>query len=286
MNKLLTAIIHKRKIFTLIIVIIFIAILSKTVNELGVSYLANQQEKENGVMIGAEPLFLQRGNEIGILMIHGFTSSPGDFGELANFLAEKNITVYAPLLPGHGTHPRDLKLVSHQDWINSAQQALDLLDTKKKFVLGYSMGGTLALTLAAKNNLDGVISINSAIFLANRYVAFIPLLRLVETYTAKKSEDIIRFIDEKRVVYDSTPLDSITELQKLINTVQLQKITEPILIFQADKDKIILPESADYIYSNVNSEDKILISLANSTHSKINNQDETFSRLYEFILAH
>jgi len=286
MNKLLTAIIHKRKIFTLIIVIIFIAILSKTVNELGVSYLANQQEKENGVMIGAEPLFLQRGNEIGILMIHGFTSSPGDFGELANFLAEKNITVYVPLLPGHGTHPRDLKLVSHQDWINSAQQALDLLDTKKKFVLGYSMGGTLALTLAAKNNLDGVISINSAIFLANRYVAFIPLLRLVETYTAKKSEDIIRFIDEKRVVYDSTPLDSITELQKLINTVQLQKITEPILIFQADKDKIILPESADYIYSNVNSEDKILISLANSTHSKINNQDETFSRLYEFILAH
>jgi len=286
MNKLLTAIIHKRKIFTLIIVIIFIAILSKTVNELGVNYLANQQERKDGIMIGAEPLFLQRGNEVGILLIHGFTSSPGDFSKLANFLAEKNITVYAPLLPGHGTHPRDLKSINHQDWINSAQQALNLLNTKKKFVLGYSMGGTLALTLAAENDLDGVISINSAIFLANRYVAFIPLLKLVETYTAKKSEDIIKFIDEKRVVYDSTPLESITELQELINTVQLQKITEPILIFQADNDKIILPESADYIYSNVNSEDKILISLANSTHSKINNQDETFSRLYKFILAH
>jgi len=286
MNKLLTAIIHKRKIFTLIIVIIFIAILSKTVNELGVNYLANQQERKDGIMIGAEPLFLQRGNEVGILLIHGFTSSPGDFSKLTNFLAEKNITVYAPLLPGHGTHPRDLKSINHQDWINSAQQALNLLNTKKKFVLGYSMGGTLALTLAAENDLDGVISINSAIFLANRYVAFIPLLKLVETYTAKKSEDIIKFIDEKRVVYDSTPLESITELQELINTVQLQKITEPILIFQADNDKIILPESADYIYSNVNSEDKILISLANSTHSKINNQDETFSRLYKFILAH
>jgi len=286
MNKLLTAIIHKRKIFTLIIVIIFIAILSKTVNELGVNYLANQQERKDGIMIGAEPLFLQRGNEVGILLIHGFTSSPGDFSKLTNFLAEKNITVYAPLLPGHGTHPRDLKSINHQDWINSAQQALNLLNTKKKFVLGYSMGGTLALTLAAENDLNGVISINSAIFLANRYVAFIPLLKLVETYTAKKSEDIIKFIDEKRVVYDSTPLESITELQELINTVQLQKITEPILIFQADNDKIILPESADYIYSNVNSEDKILISLANSTHSKINNQDETFSRLYKFILAH
>lgn len=286
MNKLLAAIMRKRRIFTFIIVIIFIAILSKAVNELGVNYIANQQERENGIMIGAEPLFLQRDNEIGVLMIHGFTSSPGDFKELANFLAEKNITVYAPLLPGHGTHPRGLKEIKYQDWTNSAQQSLNLLDTKKKFVLGYSMGGTLALSLAAKNNLDGVISINSAVFLANRYVPFIPLLKLVQTYTAKKPEDIIQFINEKRIVYDSMPLSSITELQKLINTVQLQEVIEPILIFQSDNDRIIKPESANYIYNNVNSEDKILISLANSTHSKISNQDETFNRLYEFILAH
>ena len=286
MNKLLTAIMRKKRIFTMIIIIIFVVILSRTVNELGVNYVANQQERENGIMIGAEPLFLQRGNEVGILMIHGFTSSPGDFKELANFLAERDITVYAPLLPGHGTHPRDLKGIKYQDWINSAQQSLNLLGTKKKFVLGYSMGGTLALSLAAKNDLDGVISINSAVFLANKYVPFIQLIKLVQTYTAKKPEDIIQFINEKRVVYDSMPLDSITELQKLINTVQLQQVSEPILIFQSDNDKIILPESAKYIYSNVNSEDKILISLANSTHSKLTNQDETFNRLYEFILAH
>ncbi len=286
MNTLIKKIIEKRGIIVLIIVFIFIAALSKTVNELGVNYVANQQERENGVMIGAEPLFLQRDKEIGILLIHGFTSSPGDFRELAKFLAEKNITVYAPLLPGHGTHPRDLKEIEYQKWINAAQQSLNLLDTKKKFVLGYSMGGTLALSLAAKNDLDGVISINSAIFLANRYLPFIPLIKLVETYTAKKPEDIIKFIDEKRVVYDSMSLSSITELQKLINTVQLQQITEPILIFQSDSDRIVLPESANYIYNNVNSEDKILISLANSTHSEIGDQDETFSRLYEFILAH
>ncbi|MBI2507357.1 alpha/beta fold hydrolase [Candidatus Woesearchaeota archaeon] len=286
MNKLLATIMKKRKFLSAIIVIVFIAILSRAVNELGVNYVANQQERKNGIIVGAEPIFIQKNNDIGILLIHGFTSSPGDFRELANFLAEKNITVYVPLLPGHGTHPRDLKKIEYQDWINSAQQSLNLLDTKKKFVLGYSMGGTLALSLAAENNLEGVISINSAIFLANRYVPFIPLMKLVQAYTAKRAEDIIQFIDEKRVVYDSMPLGSVTELQKLINTVQLRKISEPILIFQSDHDKIISPESADYIYNEVSSKDKALISLENSTHSKLSNQEEAFNTVYEFILAH
>jgi len=285
MNILVKKIIEKRGIIAVIIIFIFIAALSKTVNELGVNYLAGQQERNNGIMVGAEPFFIQKDKEIGVLLIHGFTSSPADFHELAEFLAGKNITVYVPLLPGHGTHPRDLKETKYKDWTNAVQQSLDLLDTEKKFVLGYSMGGTLALDLASKNDLNGVISINSAMFLANRYLPFIPIVKLAETYTSKKAEDIIQFIDEKRIVYDSIPLDSITELQKLINTVQLQKITEPMLIFQADSDKIVSPESASYIYNNVGSKNKELIFLTNSTHSRLNNQQETFNKLYKFIVS-
>ena len=285
MNILVKKIIEKRGIIAVIIIFIFIAALSKTVNELGVNYLAGQQERNNGIMVGAEPFFIQKDKEIGVLLIHGFTSSPADFHELAEFLAGKNITVYVPLLPGHGTHPRDLKETKYKDWTNAVQQSLDLLDTEKKFVLGYSMGGTLALDLASKNDLNGVISINSAMFLANRYLPFIPIVKLAETYTSKKAEDIIQFIDEKRIVYDSIPLDSITELQKLINTVQLQKITEPMLIFQADSDKIVSPEPASYIYNNVESKDKELIFLTNSTHSRLNNQQETFNKLYKFIVS-
>lgn len=286
MNSLSKKIIGKKRILAAIMIFIFVAILSKSVNELGVNYIAKQQEREKGIMIGAEPIFIQRNNDIGVLLIHGFTSSPGDFRELANFLAEKNITVYVPLLPGHGTHPKDLKKISYQEWIDSVQQSLKLLDTKKRFVLGYSMGGTLALSLAERNDLEGVISINSAIFLVNRYAPFIPLVRLVQTYTAKKPEDIVYFINEKRVVYDSMPLKSVTEMQKLISTLQLQKVTEPIIIFQSDKDVIIKPESAYHIYSTVSSEDKLLISLENSTHNRLSNQEEAFSRVYKFILAH
>lgn len=286
MNIVLKKIAKKRGIIAAIIIFILIATLSRTVNELGVNYLARQQERENGIMVGAEPIFIQRDKEVGVLLIHGFTSSPKDFKEFSEFLAEKDITVYVPLLPGHGTHPRNLKDTGYEEWTSAVQQALNLLDTEKKFVFGYSMGGALALHLAAQNNLDGVISINSPIFLKSHYIPFIPLVRLVETYTAKGAEDIVQFIDEKRVAYDSIPLDSITEMQKLISTLQLSKITEPILIFQADNDKIVSSESANYIYDNIKSSDKELIFLSNSSHSKIGNQQDAFNRIYEFISAH
>lgn len=286
MNVLTKRSIGKKSIIVAIIIFFIIAILSKMVNELGVNFLANQQERKNGIIVGAEPFFIQKDKEIGVLLIHGFTSSPKDFSEFAEFLSNKNITVYVPLLPGHGTHPRDLREIKYEDWINAVQQALNLLDTEKKFVLGYSMGGTLALYLATQNDFNGVISINSAIFLESRYIPFVPLVKLVETYTAKNAEAIIEFIDEDRIVYDSTPLDSITELQKLINEVNLSEITEPILIFQADNDKTVSPESASHIYNNVKSNEKEIIILSNSTHSRINDKEDALEKVYEFILAH
>lgn len=286
MNELIATGIKKKGVIVTIVILIIIAILSKSVNELGVNYLAKQQDKKNGIIIGAEPFLIQKDKEIGVLLIHGFTSSPKDFKELAEFLSEKNITIYAPLLPGHGTHPRDLKETKHEDWINTVQQSLDLLDTEKKFILGYSMGGTLALHLAAQNNLSGIISINSAMILESRYIPFIPLVKLVETYTTKNAEDIIEFINEDRIVYSSVPLDSITELQKLIARVRLSEITEPILIFQADNDKLVSPASASHIYNNVQSKDKIFIPLSNSTHSRINNREDAFEGIYNFISTH
>ncbi|MBI2667949.1 alpha/beta fold hydrolase [Candidatus Woesearchaeota archaeon] len=286
MNIMLQKIIKNRGKLIAIIVLFLVIILSKFVNELGVDYIEGKKERNNGIMIGAEPFFIQKGNDVGVLMLHGFSSSPRDFHELANFLAEKNITVYAPLLPGHGTHPKNLENIEYQQWTSSVQESLNKINTKKKFIIGYSMGGALALHLASKNELDGVITINAAVSLANKYIKFISIIKLAEKYTTKKPETIIQFIDEKRVVYDSIPLDSVTELQELIDSIQLQGITEPILILQSNDDRIVLPESARILYDSISSKDKELIFLENSTHSKINNQNEVFKKLYEFIQMH
>src|SRR3989344_6170124 len=268
-----------------VIIIIILVFLAKTVNEIGVDYIENQKDRINGVMIEAEPVLAENG-DIGVLMIHGFSSSPKDFKELAEFLTKKNITVSIPLLPGHGTHPKDLKEIVYEDWKDHISLSLSKLDTKKKFILGFSMGGALALDSASKNNLDGIISINSAIFIQNKYLPFIPFITFVETYTSKKPEDIVYFSNEKRVVYDSVPLTSILELKKLIDSLSINKITEPILILQSDNDEVISPESAFYIYNTIQSKDKKLIILNNSTHSRLNNQEKAFEEIYQFIASH
>jgi carboxylesterase len=286
MNKLLKLIMKRRGVIAFILIFLFVATLSKTVNELGVNYMANQLERKDGIIVGAEPFYIQKNNDVGVLLIHGFTSSPNDFRDLGNFLSEKNITVFAPLLPGHGTHPRDLKNIQHEDWLNFVQQSLDSLNTKKKFVLGYSMGGTLALHLASQNDLNGIMAINAAIFLANEYIPFIPLVRIVETYSSTEPAKIIQFLNEERVFYDSYPLDSVMELQELINVLDIHSITEPTLISQSDNDETVLPESANYIFNNINSQDKEIFILSNSTHANIQYQQVAFDKVYDFIQQH
>jgi len=58
------------------------------------------------------------------ILIHGFTSSPHDLLELAQFLASKDITVKAPLLAGHGRTWQDLEKCTCYDWWNSVNEKI------------------------------------------------------------------------------------------------------------------------------------------------------------------
>lgn len=53
---------------------------------------------------------------VGCLFIHGFMGSAAEMRLMGEYLAEKGFTVSGPLLPGHGTEPKDLTSVKRQDW--------------------------------------------------------------------------------------------------------------------------------------------------------------------------
>src|SRR6476660_9883667 len=76
-------------------------------------------------------------------------------------------TVPWPRLPGHGTVWQDLETITWRDWEAEAEQALADLETRATdiAVVGLSMGGALALHLAAKHQdrLRGVVAINAQI---------------------------------------------------------------------------------------------------------------------------
>jgi 2-succinyl-6-hydroxy-2,4-cyclohexadiene-1-carboxylate synthase len=86
-----------------------------------------------------------------VLFLHGFMGSDADWADAISALAERFYCV-APDLPGHGA---SLGLPPEDYTIDGATQALlallDELDIERLTLVGYSMGGRLALYLALRH---------------------------------------------------------------------------------------------------------------------------------------
>ena len=52
--------------------------------------------------------FFWEGNNTGILLSHGYTATTAEVRPLAETLYRQGYTVAGPLLPGHGTDPKDM----------------------------------------------------------------------------------------------------------------------------------------------------------------------------------
>src|SRR5579872_907777 len=105
------------------------------------------------ILQGAEPFSLE-GNDVGVLVLHGFTGSTQSIRHLGEGLHKRyGFSVVAPRLPGHGTSPSDMETTGYLDWVGEAEKALRELAARKRlvFVTGLSMGGSLTLNLAARH---------------------------------------------------------------------------------------------------------------------------------------
>ncbi|MDN5005586.1 alpha/beta hydrolase [Bradyrhizobium sp. GCM10027634] len=119
------------------------------------------------VMQEAEPFFFN-GNDIAVLVLHGFTGTTQSMRYFGQELHRRyGFTVRGPRLAGHGTTPDDMATTGFHDWISSCEEALHELATggRSVFIAGLSMGGTLALNLAARFStvVRGIVPINSPI---------------------------------------------------------------------------------------------------------------------------
>ncbi len=95
-----------------------------------------------------------------VLLLHGFSASPGQFEALMPALERAGIAYYAPLLTGFGTDDyRLLKVVRPADWLRDAAAAYEVLAAlyERVSVVGHSMGGVLAAWLAAEKPVQHLI---------------------------------------------------------------------------------------------------------------------------------
>ncbi len=106
-----------------------------------------------GVIIGAEGFELSRRNAPAVLLLHGGGDTPQTLRYLASALHARGYHVRAPLLPGHGRTIREFTTLRADDLIRCATSEYEALERDHAWaaVIGLSMGGALAVQLAAES---------------------------------------------------------------------------------------------------------------------------------------
>lgn len=209
-------------------------------------------------------------SEVGVLVIQGFTGTVYSVIYLAKFLANLGYNVEAPRLSGHGTKWQDLNRVKYTDWISDVETAYKKLQerSKKIFVAGLSMGGALALYMLENHpEIKGGILINHIVMLKDPRVKFLPIISLfVKSMKAIGSD--IKDPSVKEPAYDRTPTRGLYEMVKLLNEVEknLNKVTQPLIIFKSRHDHVVPMENVDYTFQKVQSEEKKVVYLEDSYH--------------------
>jgi carboxylesterase len=189
-----------------------------------------------------------------VALIHGFTSSPTTMRPIGRFLADRGFCVRVPLLPGHGTHWRELAKTRYRDWRRAVVGALDELSglCDHAFLVGLSMGGSLVLDVASeRRDVSGVVAINAALLdregLLARLAPFVArLIPAVPSSMAGlvKNDAAKPGVDER--AYDWVPARAAESLLSALPRIrkQLRGMQAPALIAYSPQDRSVSPASS------------------------------------------
>ena len=214
--------------------------------------------------------FSHRDGKNGVLLIHGFTGSPGELRPLAREFARTGFAVEVPVLAGHCRTIEEMNRTRYRDGMASGFDAYRELRkrTGNVTVYGHSMGALIALQLAAAHDVRAVISAGAPVYLQNRYARFagaaglfLPFMR--ETVPANPLID--PYLGGYRGVIPVRAVGSLFRFMRHTRR-QLPRVTAPVLVQQGRLDLTVRPESAHYIYNRIASRHKSLLWYERSGH--------------------
>lgn len=178
----------------------------------------------------------------GVLVCHGFTGSPASVRDWSQHLAAQGAAVACPLLPGHGSTWQQMSLTTHEDWYSVLPPALDWLADRSRVlvVAGLSMGGALALRLAQREQVAGVVLVNPSIGSNSPTYRFArPLSKVLPAVKGVGSDIRAETADEP--AYPLAPLAAVASMRDLWQQVvdDLDRVRVPVLLFTSRVDHVV-----------------------------------------------
>jgi carboxylesterase len=204
------------------------------------------------VLPGAEPMSAA-GDEHGVLVLHGFTATPHSMRGLAEAFAAAGYTVELPLLPGHGTSIEDMEATAWADWAKAVEATYAGLAARVAdvIVVGLSMGGTLAATLAVEHpEIIGAVLVNPLIEAPDPdlLAALQAMAAAGETRIEGIGSDIAD-PDSTELSYAGTPIAPLVSLLEHTVTLpdRLGDLRCPVLLLTSAQDHVVAPSSSDVL---------------------------------------
>lgn len=191
----------------------------------------------------------------GLLLVHGFRSSPASLRPLGEELAARGFCVDVPRLPGHGTEFRHMLPTRYDDWrAHVAASARSLAARVERLVLvGLSMGGTLALDVASSGAVPvaGVVTINAQILDRHGIVVKLgsyleKILPAVPASMAGLTTNDINKPDVRAPTHGWIPSKAGNSLLRALPRVrgQLGRMPCPVLVMYSRNDHSVSPENS------------------------------------------
>lgn len=202
---------------------------------------------------------LPRYEKVGVLLLHGFTSSIKTVDGLVPFLEKTGIPYRLPVLRGHGTKYTDLAGVTAKDWYEDAEAALLELskEVDRVVVVGLSMGGLVTLELAAKHpdKIAGIVTLAACLRFKDPLAPLTPMLSKVIKSWPSPNAFCDKSLKHTSENYPKFMTDSFASLLAYAKQTEsnLAKVDVPICVVQSKKDQIVDPVAANVIYRDVSS---------------------------------
>lgn len=195
-----------------------------------------------------EPFDLVGDDEVGVVLVHGFTGTPYEVRYLGDQLAKGGYTVRGPRLPGHGTTVADLDQTTWEDWAEAVERAVDSLRVRchRVAVVGQSLGGLLALHLAShRPDVVAVASLAAPLWLEGlsarvaKWTGPGGALARIRSIPKLGGSDVRdRRAKAENPCYDAIPTRALAQLMQFMQIADaaLPAVTQPVLVLHAQQD--------------------------------------------------
>jgi alpha-beta hydrolase superfamily lysophospholipase len=247
-----------------------------------------------------------------LLAVHGLGEHSGRYAEFARWFTERGYTIYAPDHYGHGkSGGRRCYIPRFADYVDDLKAFFDVVRAKHTdlplFMIGHSMGGTIAAAFTAKypDALRGLVlsgallkpgdSVSHGqILLARLLSVILPGMGIapIEAAAISKDKNVVERYVTDPLVYRGklcarTGAELIVTMKDVLPRI-FPDIRLPLLIMYGAEDRLSNPQGSEALYAAAGSRDKTLKRYDGLFHEIFNEpeREQVFADLLAWLEKH